>query len=107
MISEINNKIKDDNLLKEMNELTKLISESNELVNKQLDHLNKEILIDKIDQLETKPDVDKELNAQFMASAFIGIVKWWIRHQMPQSSEYMAIQVKKLFEKNEVLSNYH
>lgn len=44
IISEISNKIKDDNILKEMNELTKLILESNERVSKQLDHLNKEIL---------------------------------------------------------------
>lgn len=64
-------------------------------------------LIDKIEQMETKPDIDKEINAQFMASAFIGIVEWWIRHEMPHSSEYMAIQVKKLFEKNEVYSIYH
>jgi hypothetical protein len=37
-----------------------------------------------------------------MASAFIGIVEWWIRHQMPHSTQFMADQVRNLFEKNQV-----
>ncbi|WP_127586427.1 TetR/AcrR family transcriptional regulator [Paenibacillus koleovorans] len=46
-----------------------------------------------------RPDraIDKEVNAQFMASAFIGVVEWWIRHQMPHSTKYMADQVHHLF----------
>lgn len=46
--------------------------------------------------------IDSELNAQFMASAFVGIVEWWIQCQMPHPPEYMAEQLRKLFEKNEV-----
>jgi hypothetical protein len=59
-----------------------------------------------MEQMENKPDVDKELNAQFMSSAFIGIVEWWVRHQMPHSTEYMSYQVMKLFKKNEIYSGY-
>ncbi|SFD75793.1 DNA-binding transcriptional regulator, AcrR family [Paenibacillus catalpae] len=44
--------------------------------------------------------IDNELKAQFMASAFIGIVEWWIRLQMPHSTSFMADQVRDLFEKN-------
>lgn len=44
--------------------------------------------------------IANEMQAQFMASAFIGIVEWWIRKQMPQSTQFMADQVRNLFEKN-------
>jgi Transcriptional regulator len=50
--------------------------------------------------------IDKELKAQFMASAFIGIVEWWIRHRMPHSTQFMADQVRDLFEKNQVYPIY-
>lgn len=62
-------------------------------------------LMDKMNKLGNKSDVESELNAQFMASAFIGIVEWWIRHQMPHSTDFMADQVRKLFEKNQIYPN--
>ncbi|RXZ81739.1 TetR/AcrR family transcriptional regulator [Paenibacillaceae bacterium] len=58
---------------------------------------------EKLDKQDLQPDIDNELNAQFMASAFIGILEWWIRNKMPHSPAYMAEQVRKLYEKNEVL----
>ncbi|SDW02873.1 TetR/AcrR family transcriptional regulator [Paenibacillus sp. CF384] len=61
-------------------------------------------LMDKMEQPDNPPVVDKELKAQFLASAFIGIVEWWIRQRMPHSSQFMAEQVKHLFEKNQVYS---
>ncbi|WP_052350441.1 TetR/AcrR family transcriptional regulator [Paenibacillus gorillae] len=46
--------------------------------------------------------IDNELRAQFIASAFIGMLEWWVQHQMPHPPEYMAEQLCRLFEKNEV-----
>jgi AcrR family transcriptional regulator len=57
---------------------------------------------EKLDKQHQQPDIDNELNAEFMSSAFIGILEWWVRNQMPHSSAYMAEQVRKLYEKNEV-----
>lgn len=56
----------------------------------------------KMERPDMQPDIDDELKAQFMASAFIGIVEWWIRHRMPHSAQFMADQVRALFEKNQV-----
>ncbi|MMZ55417.1 HTH-type transcriptional regulator MtrR [compost metagenome] len=47
-------------------------------------------------------DIDHELNAQFMASSFVGIVEWWIRHGMPHPPQYMAEQLSRLLVKNDV-----
>jgi AcrR family transcriptional regulator len=57
---------------------------------------------EKLDRHDRKPDIDNELNAQFMASAFVGIVEWWIQHKMPHPPEYMADQLWRLFERNEI-----
>lgn len=45
-------------------------------------------------------DIDQELNAQFMASSFVGIVEWWIQRRMPHPPQYMAEQVSRLLAKN-------
>jgi len=47
-------------------------------------------------------EISNELSALFMSSAFIGIIEWWVEQGMPHPPEYMATQVEKLFEKNEV-----
>lgn len=62
-------------------------------------------LMDKMEGPDNEHVIDNELNAQFMASAFIGIVEWWIRHQMPHSRDFMADQVRKLFKKNQIYPN--
>jgi AcrR family transcriptional regulator len=59
-------------------------------------------LMVKMERPDNTPIIDNEIKAQFMASAFIGIVEWWIRHQMPQSTQFMADQVRNLFENNQV-----
>ncbi|WP_435172003.1 TetR/AcrR family transcriptional regulator [Paenibacillus glycanilyticus] len=60
----------------------------------------------KMEQTNDKPDIDLEIKSQFMASAFIGIVEWWIRRGMPHSTSFMAGQVQQLFENNQVYSMY-
>lgn len=57
---------------------------------------------EKLERRLQHSEIDRELNAQFMASSFVGIVEWWIQHKMPHPPEYMADQLWKLFEKNEV-----
>ncbi|OBZ16465.1 TetR-like C-terminal domain-containing protein [Bacillus sp. FJAT-26390] len=59
---------------------------------------------EKLDRQESKPSIDNELNAQFMASAFIGILEWWIQHKMPHPPAYMADQLSRLLERNEINS---
>lgn len=57
-------------------------------------------IVDKMSNEEPRGDAESEMNAHFMASAFIGIVEWWVRRRMPHSSAFMADQVRRLFEKN-------
>lgn len=59
-------------------------------------------LMDKLDGTAEDSMHDKEIKAQFLASAFIGILEWWIRRQMPHSAAYMSEQVRQLFETNHV-----
>ncbi|BBI33602.1 TetR/AcrR family transcriptional regulator [Cohnella abietis] len=68
----------------------------------RLQHFVSVNLKEKLDRQDLQPEIDNELNAQFMASAFVGILEWWIRNKMPHTPEYMAEQVRKLYEKNEV-----
>jgi AcrR family transcriptional regulator len=49
--------------------------------------------------------IDHELNAHFMASAFVGIVEWWIQHAMPHPPSFMADQLRRLFEKNDIYAD--
>lgn len=60
----------------------------------------------KMQRPDDHSDIDLELKAQFMSSAFIGIVEWWIRHQMPHSTQFMADQVRNLFDNNQVYSSH-
>ncbi|MDG0810340.1 TetR/AcrR family transcriptional regulator [Cohnella rhizosphaerae] len=43
-------------------------------------------------------DIPIELQAQFMTSAFVGMIEWWIEQKMSNSPKYMATQIEKLFE---------
>lgn len=62
-------------------------------------------LLEKKKEAGNTPEVEDELNAQFMASAFIGIVEWWVRREMPYSPEFMAGEVQKLFARNQIYPN--
>lgn len=42
--------------------------------------------------LLTPPD----LFVNFIGHAFLGVVKWWVRHDLPYTSEYMALQFIRL-----------
>ncbi|AIQ69628.1 hypothetical protein PGRAT_19830 [Paenibacillus graminis] len=57
---------------------------------------------EELDSQKADTLINHELNAQFMASAFVGIVEYWIRNNMPHPPQYMAEQVWRLFERNEI-----
>jgi hypothetical protein len=45
-----------------------------------------------------------EIVIQFMASAFVGVVEWWIKNNMPRSPQYMAQHLWDIFEKQQLFS---
>jgi AcrR family transcriptional regulator len=45
-----------------------------------------------------------EIAIQFMASAFVGVVEWWIKNNMPHSPQYMAQHLWDIFEKQQLFS---
>jgi AcrR family transcriptional regulator len=47
----------------------------------------------------TNQTIDKELVTQFNASAFVGIIEWWILNKMPHSPQYMAEHMCDLFKR--------
>ncbi|WP_145048691.1 MULTISPECIES: TetR-like C-terminal domain-containing protein [Paenibacillus] len=47
---------------------------------------------------------NKELLTQFMASAFVGIIEWWILNHMPISADDVAQQLWGLLKRNEVIN---
>lgn len=55
-----------------------------------------------LDIQDFNQEMDKELMVQFMTSAFVGTVEWWILNKMPLSPQIMAEQVWKLFERNHI-----
>ena len=45
-----------------------------------------------------------EIVVQFMSSAFVGVVEWWIKNNMPHSPQYMAQHLWDIFEKQQLFS---
>lgn len=48
--------------------------------------------------------VDEELMIQYLASAFVGTVEWWIRNEMEPAPAFMAQQVYQLLARNQVFA---
>ncbi|WCM63716.1 TetR-like C-terminal domain-containing protein [Paenibacillus polymyxa] len=61
-----------------------------------------ELIQEKIDKQGINQDMDKEMITQFTASAFVGLVEWWITNNMHHKTRIMAEQVWKLFERNDI-----
>jgi len=45
------------------------------------------------------PDLNKEVSAQFLASAAVGVLEWWITHSMPYSPTEMVEHLWALLER--------
>ncbi|NGM82717.1 TetR/AcrR family transcriptional regulator [Paenibacillus sp. 7124] len=61
-----------------------------------------ELIQEKVDMQGINQDMDKEMITHFTASAFVGLVEWWIANRMPHPPQIMAEQVWKLFERNDI-----
>lgn len=42
------------------------------------------------------PKVPKEILIHYAASAYLGVISWWLKHDMPYSPDYMAMQLTRL-----------
>ena len=58
----------------------------------------------KVGMLGINQGMDQELITQFIASAFVGTVEWWVLNKMPHSPQFMAEQLWRLFERNDIHS---
>ncbi len=58
-----------------------------------------QILGEHIDTSGVKLDVNKEVLTQFLASAIVGVLEWWITHAMPYPAEDVVEQLLPLLER--------
>ncbi len=65
----------------------------NRLLTMALQSLNNQIDINGL-----KKGVNKEILAQFMASAIVGVLEWWMTHAMPYPATVMVEQFSLLLE---------
>jgi AcrR family transcriptional regulator len=42
------------------------------------------------------PKVPKDILIHYAASAYLGVISWWLKHDMPYSPDYMATQLTRL-----------
>jgi AcrR family transcriptional regulator len=45
---------------------------------------------------DIKPAVPKEILIHYAASAYLGVITWWLRNNRPYTPEYMATQLTRL-----------
>lgn len=57
-------------------------------------------IVENVDSL----DVPSDFLLNFISSAYIGVVKWWVKEEMHYSPEYMAIQLAEVIAKGPMYS---
>jgi AcrR family transcriptional regulator len=82
---------------------------SNMLTNKSMPIFRERLLTLAIKQIETHLDmtgsnqnIKKEMLVQYVASAAVGVMEWWIVNSMPYPAEYMAEQLLQLLEREQL-----
>ncbi|GGE12114.1 TetR family transcriptional regulator [Marinithermofilum abyssi] len=45
---------------------------------------------------DIRPAIPKEILIQYAASAYLGVIAWWLRNDLPYTPEYMATQLTRL-----------
>ncbi|WP_238917098.1 TetR/AcrR family transcriptional regulator [Clostridium sp. YIM B02555] len=82
---------------------------SNMLTNKSMPIFRERLLTLAIKQMEKHLDmtgsnqnIRKEILVQYVASAAVGVMEWWIVNSMPYPAEYMAEQVLQLLEREQL-----
>lgn len=66
----------------------------NKLLDMAKNSLNEQITISGINQ-----DIQKEVLVQFLASAGVGVIEWWIMHAMPYPAKDMVEQFWQILER--------
>ena len=65
-----------------------------------------QLMVKGIEEQLNMEDINKGLNkdilVQFMASAIVGIVEWWIHNEMPVSANELARELWALLERNQI-----
>jgi uncharacterized protein YjeT (DUF2065 family) len=46
--------------------------------------------------------MNKEMLVQFLASAVVGVMEWWITHSMPYPAKEMIADILTLMERNQM-----
>lgn len=62
-----------------------------------------QIFREHLDESSINQNMNKEVTAQFLASAIIGVLEWWIAHSMPYSTTDMVDQMWSLLERMRVV----
>lgn len=62
-----------------------------------------QILGENIDMSNLNRDMNKEMMAQFLASAIVGVLEWWITHSMPCPVMDVTDQLWSLLERMQVV----
>lgn len=57
---------------------------------------------DQLNMTGMNAGMNKDMLVQFMASAIVGIVEWWIRNRMPVPAAQLARQLWTLLERNDI-----
>lgn len=83
---------------------------SNMLTNKSMPVFRERILTLAIKQMEEHIDmtgsnqnIRKEMMVQYVASAAVGVMEWWIVNSMPYAAEEMAEQLWQLLKREEIV----
>lgn len=58
---------------------------------------------EQIDMNGINGDMNKEILAQFLSSAIVGVMEWWITHSMPYPAQDMVEQLWSLLERIQML----
>ncbi|MDF2911448.1 MAG: TetR family transcriptional regulator, partial [Sporolactobacillus laevolacticus] len=72
----------------------------------QLLHVVQEMISVHLNRQNILLRVNKDFLVQFVASATVGIVEWWIINEMPYPAASMVDQLWQLFEKVELVNSY-
>ncbi|MDQ0230702.1 TetR/AcrR family transcriptional regulator [Metabacillus malikii] len=65
-----------------------------------------EVMVEGINEQVNLDDLNKGFNkeflVQFMASAIVGTIEWWIKNEMPIPAKIMAQEIWELLERNQI-----
>ena len=110
LVEDIDNFSSKDSLIRTFEYLQKnIFFYSNMLNNKSIPAFRDRLMSlalksidDKIDMTGNNSNMNKEILVQFVASAAVGLMEWWITNSMPYPAEEMVNQMSLLFERVQI-----